>query len=122
MASLSSTGTPGCVLSAQRNRPRPTPLSGYTSHVSDDCSAPGTSSGAICCKQIAEFSVDFLDGTLAPADRARFEAHLSRCPECVRYFETYRRTPGITRECFVVGMPDRVRESIRSFLRDRCRE
>ena len=83
----------------------------------DDCKK----AGAIGCKQVSDFSVDYLEGTLSSDDKLHFKAHLAACPECVSYFETYKKTPGVTRECFMVGMPEKVRNAIRGFLRDRCR-
>jgi len=75
----------------------------------------------IPCRKIGEFSVDYLEGSLPEADRAHFENHLGVCPECVRFFDSYRKTPGLTRETFAVGMPENVRQSVREFLRSRCK-
>ncbi len=37
----------------------------------------------------------------------------------MRFFETYRKTPEISREALALHMPDRVRVAVRDFLRER---
>ncbi len=41
--------------------------------------------------------IDFLEGTLPPADREAIEAHVSGCPRCVAFVESYLQTPRIMR-------------------------
>jgi anti-sigma factor RsiW len=45
----------------------------------------------VVCRQLVELVTDFLDGELAPADRAAVEAHLARCEHCTSYLEQVRR-------------------------------
>ena len=44
------------------------------------------------CKELVEVITDYLEGTMAAEDRARFEAHLEACPYCVNYLEQMRAT------------------------------
>jgi hypothetical protein len=37
----------------------------------------------------------------------------------MRFFETYRKTPEVSREALALRMPDRVRVAVRDFLRTR---
>lgn len=46
----------------------------------------------MACQELVEVITDYLEGTLPPADRARFEAHLQVCPHCNRYLEQFRLT------------------------------
>jgi len=46
----------------------------------------------LSCRELIEFLAAYLDGELAPEERAAFEVHLSVCPYCVDYLATYRRT------------------------------
>jgi anti-sigma factor RsiW len=71
----------------------------------------------INCKQLVDFCFDFLDGSLPEEERSRFQGHLGRCSECVTFFETYKRTPEISREAFAVQMPEGVKEAVRTFMR-----
>jgi anti-sigma factor RsiW len=47
---------------------------------------------ALTCQELTEVLTDYLEGAMAPADRARFEAHLALCPGCVAYVEQMRQT------------------------------
>jgi anti-sigma factor RsiW len=71
----------------------------------------------ISCHQLIEFCLDYVEGVLPDDEQQRFRRHLSLCPDCVRFFETYRRTPEVSREALKAQMPESVRESVRSYLR-----
>ena len=47
---------------------------------------------AIVCRHAVELVTDYLEGALPDIDRARFEAHLARCPHCTTYLEQMRAT------------------------------
>lgn len=44
------------------------------------------------CREIVEVITDYLEGTLDPVDRRRFEAHVAQCPPCSVYIEQMRQT------------------------------
>jgi anti-sigma factor RsiW len=44
------------------------------------------------CKELVELITDYLEGTLPPADRARFEHHLAGCDGCHAYLDQMRET------------------------------
>ncbi len=46
----------------------------------------------ITCRELIEFLMDYIDGTLAPDRRREFERHLAVCPSCVAYLESYKQT------------------------------
>lgn len=46
----------------------------------------------LTCRELIDFLDDYVDDCLSPAERARFEHHLSRCEPCVRYLHGYRTT------------------------------
>jgi anti-sigma factor RsiW len=71
------------------------------------------------CQQLADFCLDFLDGSLPEEERRMFQDHLGECGECVTFFRTYQRTPQVSREAFALQMPSSVKETVRSFLRAR---
>lgn len=74
----------------------------------------------ISCQDVVEFCFDYLDGALPEEERGRFARHLSICSDCVTFFETYRRTPEISRQALEVELPSQVKEAVRSYLRSRC--
>ena len=73
----------------------------------------------INCQQLIDFCLDYIDGSLPQDEQARFTQHLIQCQDCVVFFETYRRTPELTREALATQIPPSVRDSVRSFLRAR---
>jgi hypothetical protein len=73
----------------------------------------------INCQQLIDFCFDYIDGSLAEDVRLRFTQHLKQCGDCLVFFETYRKTPELTREALATQIPPAVRDSVRSFLRAR---
>ena len=71
----------------------------------------------ITCQQIAEFCLDYVDGALPQDEQIGFRRHLGQCPDCVTFFETYRKTPELSRVAMTQQMPEAVRESVRTYLR-----
>jgi anti-sigma factor RsiW len=76
----------------------------------------------ISCEQLKDFCLDYLENELPTDECERFRRHLGQCPACVTFFETYRRTPELSREALAMEIPPEVKESIRSFLRTRTRD
>jgi len=75
--------------------------------------------GFLTCRQIVDYCLDFMSGSLPDTERRLFSSHLRNCPDCMRFFETYRKTPEITREAMALRMPERVKTAVREFLRNR---
>jgi anti-sigma factor RsiW len=46
----------------------------------------------LTCRELIDFIAAYLDAELAPEQRETFEHHLSLCPHCVQYLESYRQT------------------------------
>jgi anti-sigma factor RsiW len=46
----------------------------------------------LTCRELIDFIAAYLDGELPDAERDDFERHLSLCPHCVHYLESYRET------------------------------
>ncbi len=44
------------------------------------------------CREFVELVTEYLEGTLPPPERARFEAHIALCPGCATYLEQMRQT------------------------------
>jgi len=74
---------------------------------------------ALACVDGVELLMDYLEGTLPPADRATIEAHVSGCPRCVAFIESYRETPRILRAATAAALPEDLAQSLRAFLASR---
>ena len=59
----------------------------------------------INCQQLIDFCFDYIDGSLPVEERLRFTQHLGQCSDCLVFFETYRRTPELTREALATQIP-----------------
>lgn len=46
----------------------------------------------LVCRDAVALMTDYLDGVLAPAERARLEGHLAGCPHCSAYLDQLRTT------------------------------
>ena len=46
----------------------------------------------LACKELVELVTEYLEGTLAPAERARFDTHLGKCDGCQTHLEQMRQT------------------------------
>ncbi len=46
----------------------------------------------LVCQEVVELVTDYLEGTMPPRDRARFENHIADCPNCRRYLAQMRTT------------------------------
>ena len=45
----------------------------------------------LTCQELVELVTDYLEGALAHADRARFDAHIAACEHCTEYLAQFRR-------------------------------
>jgi anti-sigma factor RsiW len=44
----------------------------------------------LVCREFVELVSEYLEGTLPPRERRRFEAHLAECDGCEGYLEDFR--------------------------------
>lgn len=51
----------------------------------------------ISCKECIEFLDDYLAGEVPPSVLENFEKHLSLCPPCRDFIDSYRKTIEVTR-------------------------
>lgn len=52
------------------------------------------------CREIYEFLDDYHGGALDPLRNSAFERHLSLCPSCAHYVDSYRRTVELEKDAF----------------------
>jgi anti-sigma factor RsiW len=64
------------------------------------------------CRQVVSLVTEYLEGSLPPDQRRRFEAHLEGCPHCTEYLAEMRTTLRLLGRLD----PDRVPEHVRRAL------
>jgi anti-sigma factor RsiW len=75
--------------------------------------------GGYGCGHTARLLYAFVEGELDATRRKKLEAHLSDCPECLEFVETYRQTIAITHEHDIppaLEMPPRLLEKLEQFI------
>jgi anti-sigma factor RsiW len=72
----------------------------------------------LTCKDVIELLMDYLESTVTPEVAAEVDRHLERCPACVAYLNTYRKTQELTSEALSVAMPEDMKARLRGFLLD----
>jgi predicted anti-sigma-YlaC factor YlaD len=55
-----------------------------------------TPSNELTCRELVEVVTEYLEGTMEPEDRLRFEEHLAFCTWCVDYLDQVRETIRVT--------------------------
>ena len=77
----------------------------------------------MACQELVEVITDYLEGSLDPVDRQRFEEHLAACPGCRNYLEqlrtTIRLTGALKAEAMPAGMRAELLEAFRDWRRSR---
>jgi len=73
----------------------------------------------VTCREFADFIMDYTTGELPADERALFERHLQRCPNCPEYLKQYEDTVRAGRRAFdtldadvPVSVPDELVEAI----------
>jgi anti-sigma factor RsiW len=74
------------------------------------------------CKQIADLVFNYINDTLSPRVKRDFNQHLTICPDCVAFLNTYRKTVAVTRSVRAEEIPAKVSDNILDFLRRRARQ
>ena len=73
------------------------------------------------CKQLTDLLFDYLNDKLSRTVKRDLEQHLSICPDCVSFLNTYKKTVAVTRSVEAEALPPRVRDNVLAFLRKRIR-
>ena len=72
-----------------------------------------TSLPELPCQDFVEVVTAYLEDSLSPSDRARFEAHLAACAKCEMYVDQVRETIALTgRTPHPDELPDELREGL----------
>ena len=73
------------------------------------------------CDQVTALVLGYLTDNLSASVRREFEHHLTICPDCVSFLNTYKKTTAVTRSVKQGDIPAHMRDNILTFLRKRIR-
>jgi len=71
------------------------------------------------CRESIDLLLDYLEGRLAPPEKAALDDHFAACPPCLEFVRSYRETPRILRDVTREPLPAEVRRRLEEFLRRR---
>jgi len=73
----------------------------------------------LVCREVVELVTEYLAGTLADAEKTRFDQHLSTCPPCTAYLAQMRATLALAAEVGAASAPldDEVAEQLGDLFR-----
>jgi len=66
----------------------------------------------MACQELVEVITDYLEGTLAELDRARFETHLASCRACQEYVEQMKALVRLTGKLTVRSLEPQTVDSL----------
>ena len=73
---------------------------------------------ALTCRELVELVTDYLEGSLPPAERARFESHLAGCAGCHRYLDQMRQTIHLMGRLTEESLEPQVKTDLLQIFRD----
>ena len=77
---------------------------------------------ALTCQELVELVTDYLEEALPASERARFEAHLTRCANCPIYLQQLRLTIRLTGTLREEHVPEAAKDELLRHFRDWTRD
>ncbi len=77
---------------------------------------------SVKCQEIADFLADYFEGEIESEQRRVFDFHMSACPECRCYLDSYRQSIQLARDCAEPPPPppQRLIDAILAARRGQC--
>ena len=69
------------------------------------------------CASGVELLMDYLEDAVSGDVREAIRSHVSGCPRCVAFLESYRATPQVLRDATAVEMPMELQDSLLTAVR-----
>ena len=76
----------------------------------------------INCERVASLITDYINGGLDRETTLAFEEHLSVCPDCVAFLNTYKKTIQATQSLRYEDIPSETEKRVREFIQKRIKE
>jgi anti-sigma factor RsiW len=72
----------------------------------------------LTCKELVELVTEYLENTLPPEERTRFEAHISTCHSCTSFVEQMRHTIQLTGKLSEESLSESTAKKLLATFRD----
>jgi anti-sigma factor RsiW len=72
----------------------------------------------LTCQELVELITAYLEGSLSPAERARFEAHLAGCEGCTNYLDQMRKTIALVGYLSQEAVPENGKQKLLQVFQD----
>jgi predicted anti-sigma-YlaC factor YlaD len=72
----------------------------------------------LSCQELVELVTDYLEGALAPEERARFDEHVDMCEGCRAYLDQIRHTIRLTGTLSTATIPPEAERALLQAFRD----
>jgi anti-sigma factor RsiW len=76
----------------------------------------------LTCEEIVELITEYLEGSMAPDVRVRFERHVAICPPCRAFLAQMRETIRLSGQVRAESLSGPAREALLAAFRDWSRE
>ena len=72
----------------------------------------------LSCREIVQLATEYLEGTMPPEARLRFERHIAICPPCRGFLGQMRETLRVSSELAEESISPETREALLQAFRD----
>ena len=72
----------------------------------------------LACKELVELVTEYLEGSLSPSERARFDVHLGQCDGCQHYLEQIHQTIAVLGKLGEAAAPEDVKRALLDVYRN----
>jgi hypothetical protein len=71
----------------------------------------------ISCEELVKFTIDYLDGTLAPEIVKEFDLHINGCIDCHAFLNTYKKTVSLSHKLSCEMIPVELKNRLSTLSR-----
>src|ERR1700756_3199822 len=75
----------------------------------------------INCERVTSLIIDYLNEELDRETTLAFEEHLSVCPDCIAFLNTYKKTIQATESLSYEDIPSEIEKRVREFIQKKIK-
>lgn len=74
------------------------------------------------CHDIGGLLLDYVDDALESSTKVELDEHLSDCPACVAFVNTYKQSVRLSRDLRCEDIPPELQRKLRSFIKEKLQQ